>query len=60
ELRRVEAIEEELAQLEAPRIASTAQQLLAASVRRHEAQHGIDDDRASPLRYPKRATPIGE
>jgi len=53
ELRRVEAIEEELAQLEAPRIASTAQQLLAASVRRHEAQHGIDDDRASPLRYPK-------
>lgn len=52
ELRRVEAIEEELAQLEAPRIASAAQQLLKASVRRHEAQHGIDSDRAEPLRYP--------
>lgn len=52
ERRRVEAIEEELAQLEAPRISSLAQQLLKASVRRHEAQHGIDSDRAEPLRYP--------
>ena len=52
ERRRVEAIEEALASLGAPRIASRAQVLLATSVRRHEAQHGIDDDRAEPLRYP--------
>ncbi len=52
ERRRVEAIEEELATLEAPRIASLVHTLVARSVRRHEAQHGIDDDRAQPLRYP--------
>ncbi len=52
ERRRVEAIEDELATLEAPRIASLVHTLLARSVRRHEAQHGIDDDRAEPLRYP--------
>ncbi|MBA3462662.1 MAG: hypothetical protein H0T46_22085 [Deltaproteobacteria bacterium] len=52
ERRRVAAIEEELAQLEAPRISSLAQQLLQATVRRHEAQHGLDDDRPEPLRYP--------
>jgi hypothetical protein len=27
-------------------------QIIAASVRRHEARHGIDNDRATPLRYP--------
>ena len=27
--------------------------VVAASVRRHEARHGIDIDRAKPLRYPK-------
>ncbi len=52
ERRRVEAIEEELATLEAPRIASKVHTLLALTVRRHEAQHGIDGDRAEPLRYP--------
>jgi hypothetical protein len=49
---RVDAIEAELAELEAPRIASRCHQLVAATIRRHEAQHGIDDERASPLQYP--------
>ena len=52
ERRRVEAIEEELAQLDGPRIASRGHVLLATSVRRHEAQHGLDDERQAPLRYP--------
>jgi len=52
ERRHVEAIEEELAQLEAPRIASRVHLLLTLTVRRHEAQHGLDDDRQEPLRYP--------
>lgn len=52
ERRHVAEIEEQLAQLEAPRIASRVHQLLALTVRRHEAQHGLDDDRAQPLRYP--------
>jgi hypothetical protein len=51
-LDRVRAIEDEMAGLEAPRIASRCQQLVMASVRRHEAQHGLDDERAHPLRYP--------
>ncbi len=51
ERRHVAEIEEQLAQLEAPRIASRVHQLLALTVRRHEAQHGLDD-RAQPLRYP--------
>lgn len=50
---RAAAIEDELARLEAPRIASRCHQLVASTIRRHEAQHGLDDDRASPLRYPK-------
>ena len=50
--RHVEEIEEQLAQLEAPRIASRVHQLLTLTVRRHEAQHGLDDDRQQPLRYP--------
>lgn len=52
ERRRVEAIEDELATLEAPRIASRMHALLSQTVRRHEAQHGVDDDRSEPLRYP--------
>ncbi|GEM_PF-1190669 len=50
---RARAIEEELARIEAPRIASQVHQMVAATVRRHEAQHGLDDDRSEPLRYPK-------
>jgi len=49
---RVDAIEDELARLEAPRIAARVHQLVAATIRRHEAQHGLDDERATPLRYP--------
>ena len=52
QLRRAKDIDEEIAVLEGPRIASKCHQLVAASVRRHEAQHGLDDDRAEPLRYP--------
>jgi hypothetical protein len=47
---RVREIEDELARLAAPRIASKLHELVTASVRRHEAQHGMDDDR--PLPYP--------
>lgn len=49
---RVIEIEDELARLDAPRIAARLYQLVANSVRRHEAQHGIDDDRDPPLAYP--------
>lgn len=52
ELERVDEIEDEVARLEGPRIASRCHQLVAATIRRHEAQHGLDDDRAKPLRYP--------
>lgn len=47
---RVLAIEDELAALQAPRIAAKLVDLVTATVRRHEAQHGMDDDR--PLPYP--------
>lgn len=49
---RARAIDDELARLEAPRIASLVHQMVAATVRRHEAQHGLDDEREEPLRYP--------
>jgi hypothetical protein len=49
---RVRAIEHELAALEAPRIHARVHDLVAASVRRHEAQHGFDYDRETQLRYP--------
>lgn len=49
---RVAAIEDELAKLDAARVASRIHQLVAASVRRHEAQHGLDDERDPPLAYP--------
>jgi hypothetical protein len=51
---RIAAIDDEIARLEGPRIASRAHQLVAATIRRHEAQHGLDDEREQMLRYPKR------
>ncbi|MBA3501925.1 MAG: hypothetical protein H0T65_16285, partial [Deltaproteobacteria bacterium] len=53
QLERVDAIEDEIARLEGPKIASRCHQLVAATIRRHEAQHGLDDERAEPLHYPK-------
>jgi hypothetical protein len=35
------------------RATTDVSRLITASVRRHEARHGIDRDRESPLRYPK-------
>ena len=49
---RVIAIEDEIARLEGPKIASRCHQLVAATIRRHEAQHGLDDERAQMLQYP--------
>jgi hypothetical protein len=49
---RVVEIEEEIAKLEGARIASRCHQLVAATIRRHEAQHGLDDERDEMLRYP--------
>ncbi|MGE0868836.1 MAG: hypothetical protein AB7P03_09745 [Kofleriaceae bacterium] len=46
------ALEDAIARAEGPRIASRCQQIVVASVRRHEAQHGFDDLRSRPLRYP--------
>lgn len=51
--RRVREIEERLAELEAPRIHARIHDLVAATVRRHEAQHGFDYDRDTELRYPQ-------
>jgi hypothetical protein len=47
---RVRAIEAELADLQAARIAARLEDLVAGSVRRHEAQHGVDDDRGPAWR----------
>ncbi|MGE3458369.1 MAG: hypothetical protein AB7O24_24850, partial [Kofleriaceae bacterium] len=52
ERERAKAIEDAIARGEGPRIASRCQQIVVATVRRHEAQHGFDDLRARPLRYP--------
>lgn len=49
---RVAHIEDALVRAGAARIASRVHDIVAASVRRHEAQHGLDDDRDAPLRYP--------
>lgn len=49
---RVREIEERLAAIEAPRIHARLHDLVAATVRRHEAQHGVDYDRDTELRYP--------
>jgi hypothetical protein len=51
--RRVREIEDRLAELEAPRIHARIHDMVAASVRRHEAQHGFDYDRETELRLPK-------
>lgn len=53
QIERVEAIEDAIAGLDAPRIASRIHELVAASVRRHEAEHGFDFDRETDLRYPQ-------
>ena len=52
QLERVEAIDGMLAELEAPRIHARVHDLVAATVRRHEAQHGFDYDRDTEARYP--------
>ncbi|MEO8554437.1 MAG: hypothetical protein ABI678_30890 [Kofleriaceae bacterium] len=52
QLERVEAIDGALADLEAPRIHARVHDLVAATVRRHEAQHGFDYDRDADARYP--------
>lgn len=49
---RVAAIEAELARLGAARVAAHLQELVANSVRRHEAQHGLDTEHPSQLAYP--------
>jgi len=51
-LERASAIEDRLRRLDAPALATAASRLVAATVRRHEAQHGLDEDRDDPLRYP--------
>jgi hypothetical protein len=51
--RKVSDIDTKLAELEAPRIHSRIHDLVAATVRRHEAQHGFDYDRETELRYPQ-------
>ena len=53
ELLEAAAIEESLKRLDAARIAVRCHQLFAATVRRHEAQHGLDEDRDEPLRVPR-------
>ncbi|HEX7699402.1 MAG TPA: hypothetical protein VF403_01690, partial [Kofleriaceae bacterium] len=52
QLERVEAIDGMLAELEAPRIHARVHDLVAATVRRHEAQHCFDYDRDAEARYP--------
>jgi len=49
---RVHEYEERLAELEAPRIHARLHEMVAATVRRHEAQHGFDYDRDTELRLP--------
>jgi hypothetical protein len=52
EIVRVRAIDRRLAELHADALVATLNDLVAASVRRHEARHGMDADRHPPLRYP--------
>jgi hypothetical protein len=49
---KVRSIDSQLAALEAPRLHARLHDLVAATVRRHEAQHGFDYDRDTELRYP--------
>lgn len=51
--RKVSEIDVQLADLEAPRIHARMHDMIAATVRRHEAQHGFDYDRDTDLRYPQ-------
>ncbi len=53
QLERVKSIDDVLAELDAPRIHARIHELVAATVRRHEAQHNFDFDRAAEPRYPK-------
>jgi hypothetical protein len=53
QLERVQAIDSMLAELEAPRIHARVHDLVSATVRRHEAQHGFDYDRDTETRYPR-------
>lgn len=50
---KVAEIDDSLAELGAPRIHARVHDLVAASVRRHEAQHAFDYDRDTELRYPQ-------
>jgi hypothetical protein len=52
EIARVHAIDDQLEELHADRIAARLTDVVAASTRRHEARHGIDADRSPGLRYP--------
>lgn len=56
---RVRDIEDRLRDLEAGRIAGQLNALVAATVRRHEAQHAIDAGRDEPLPSPALAPPQG-
>jgi hypothetical protein len=49
---RMAALDAEMAQLGVPMIASRLHDLVAATVRRHEAQHAFDADRGAPLAQP--------
>jgi len=49
---RMAALDEEMAALGVPRIAARLHDVVAATVRRHEAQHALDSDRATPLMLP--------
>jgi len=53
DLPRVQEIELALVDHDAVDLAARCRDVVAASVRRHEAQHGIDADRADALRYPE-------
>ena len=53
QVERVQAIEDQIAELDAPRIASRIHELVSSTVRRHEAEHGYDWDRDTELRYPQ-------
>ena len=49
---RMAQLDAEMAELGVPRIAARLHDLVAATVRRHEAQHAFDGDRATPLLHP--------
>ncbi len=53
ERERVSSIDRRIAALQGPRLHSRIHDLVAATTRRHEAQHGLDYDRDAELRYPQ-------